>query len=149
VTVEPTADSNGDCHGETGETDLLTLLLTMEPVLHEGVYVYCTINRTPTPDEVATAIALVREDEGTTLVLSHEDATAMRLRYPSLMARITLTVHSSLAAVGLTAAVAKSLGDVGIPCNVIAGFHHDHIFVPADRARDAMEALRALSDRGS
>lgn len=121
----------------------------MEPVLQDGIYVYCTINREPTPDEVATALAIVREDEGATLVLSHEDATAMRLRYPSLMARITLTVHSSLEAVGLTAAVAKALGDVGIACNVIAGFYHDHIFVPADRSGDAMEALRLLSDRGS
>ncbi len=131
-----------------GETNLLTLLLTMEPVLHDGIYVFCTIDRPPTTDEVATSIALVREDEGTTLVLSHEDAIAMRLRYPSLMARITLTVHSSLEAVGLTAAVAGALCDVGIPCNVLAGFHHDHLFVPADRARDAMAALRSLSDAG-
>ena len=131
-----------------GETDLFTLLLTMEPVLHDGIYVYCTIDRRPTPDEVATAIAIVREPEGTTLILTHEDATAMRLHYPSLMARITLMVHSSLAAVGLTAAVAGALGDVGIACNVVAGFHHDQIFVPADRARDAMAALRSLSDNG-
>ena len=129
----------------TGETNLLTLLLTMEPVLHDGIYVFCTIDRPPTSDEVATSVALVREDEGTTLVLSHEDAIAMRLRYPSLMARITLTVHSSLEAVGLTAAVAGALGDVGIPCNVIAGFHHDHLFVPVERADDAVGVLQALS----
>ncbi len=128
------------------ETDLLTVLLTMEPMLHEGVFVFCSVDREATLDELATALAFVREDEGTTLVLSHEDATAMRLNYSTLMAQITLSVHSSLDAVGLTAAVSTALGDVGIACNVIAGFHHDHLFVPADRARDAMEALRRISD---
>ena len=57
---------------------------------------------------------------------------------------ITLRVHSDLAAVGLTAAFARALADAGIACNVVAGVHHDHLFVPADRAGDALAALRAL-----
>jgi len=129
----------------TGEADLATLLRTMEPVLDDANFVFCSIGRSPTADEVETAIAFVREDEGTTLVLRHEDATLMGMNCSSPMACITLTVHSSLEAVGLTAAVASALGGVGIACNVIAGFHHDHLFVPVDRADAAMSALQALT----
>nr|WP_302848565.1 ACT domain-containing protein [Rhodobacter calidifons] len=57
-----------------------------------------------------------------------------------------MTVQSDLAAVGLTAAFAGALGREGISCNVVAGYHHDHLFVPWDRRWDAMVALRALSD---
>ena len=62
---------------------------------------------------------------------------------------ITLAVHSDLAAVGLTAAFARALGDAGVSCNVIAGVHHDHLFVPVDRAADALAALHALQARSA
>ena len=58
---------------------------------------------------------------------------------------ITLDVHSALEAVGLTAEVARVLTDAGIPCNIVAALHHDHLFVPADRAAAALRALRDLS----
>jgi hypothetical protein len=62
---------------------------------------------------------------------------------------ITLRVHSSLAAVGLTAAVAAALSDHGISANVVAAYCHDHIFVPADRAEEALAALRSLQASGA
>jgi hypothetical protein len=58
---------------------------------------------------------------------------------------ITLRVRSALTAVGLTAAVAAALTRDGIPCNIIAGFHHDHLFVPVDQADRALAALAALA----
>jgi hypothetical protein len=89
--------------------------------------------------------ATVREDEGLTVVLSRPDADRLGLTYDFVAAWITLTVDSSLAAVGLTAAVSHVLTDAGISTNVIAGFTHDHLFVPVDRADDAMRALRGLA----
>jgi len=91
------------------------------------------------------ARALVREAEGVTLVLP--------MGHPALpdgalaMRQITLRVASALDGVGLTAAVATALAEREIPCNVIAGYHHDHLFVPADRAEEALEILRRRAAR--
>ena len=129
-----------------GETDLAVLLASMRPVLHDGDVVFCSVNRDPTADEIAKAIVIVRESEGTTLVLRSDDAIALRHIGHLPMSWITLTVHSALDAVGLTAAVAGELARDGIPCNVVAGFFHDHIFVPEPIASTAMRALARLSD---
>ena len=129
----------------TGETDLQVLLASMQPVLNPGEFVFCTIDRAPTAEEVARAVAMFREAEGMTIVINTDDATALGLVGSNPMAWITLTVHSSLEAVGLTAALAACLTDVGISCNVVAAFHHDHLFVPTDRAAAAIAALTALS----
>ncbi|MFN6926056.1 MAG: ACT domain-containing protein [Tabrizicola sp.] len=124
-----------------GETDLNVLLRTMEPVLHPDPYGYAVWSGGVLPFE---PFATVAEAEGMTVV-----APLAEMRAAGMMsepwARISLTVHSDLAAVGLTAAFATALGREGISCNVIAGFHHDHLFVQWDRRGDALRALVALS----
>lgn len=126
---------------ESGLRDLTELLRALEPVRRPGEFVVVsTTNETTLP-----ALATVEEDEGTTLVLERHEADAFRLGHTGTFAWITLTVHSSLEAVGLTAAVSKALADRAIPCNVLAGFHHDHLLVPSDRAEEAIAALRDLS----
>ncbi len=90
-------------------------------------------------------IATVREDEGLTLVLAQQEADAAGLSYEAPQARLTLRVHSSLAAVGMTAAVSAALTRAGISCNVVAGVHHDHIFVPLQRGEEARQVLARLS----
>jgi len=81
--------------------------------------------------------ALIHEPEGTTLIAPSADGA---------WARISLSVHSSLSAVGLTAAIASALADRNLPANIVAGYHHDHIFVPWDRRHEAMRALTLLSE---
>lgn len=125
----------------SGETDLATLLASLEPVLQPGVYVFATVEAVPPTCE---PIVTVREAEGITLVLTKADAEEHGLPYEFESARITLMAHSALESVGLTAVVARSLADVGISCNVVAGYFHDHLFVPHDRARDSMAQLRRL-----
>lgn len=95
--------------------------------------------------EGADPIATVREDEGLTLVLSQDEADRHGLAYEAPQAWITLRVHSSLAAVGMTAAVSAALTKAAISCNVVAAFHHDHIFVPLERGEEARRVLAALS----
>src|SRR5262249_12356055 len=116
---------------------------TLEPALHDGVYVF-----TSAPADALASfdscVAMVREPEGVTLVLPEAEAARRGLPVAFRAAWITLTVHSDLTGVGLTAAFAAALGRAGISCNVVAGAHHDHLFVPVDRAADAMSALRAL-----
>jgi hypothetical protein len=113
----------------------------MRPERRPGLFVFAT-----TGTAVAGAVATVQEDEGLTVVVPQTHADTLGLRYDIVLAMITLRVHSALDAVGLTAAVAGALAERGIACNVIAGFHHDHLFVPADRADDAIAALSALAD---
>ena len=127
----------------TGLTDLDEMIASLQPVLREGEYVFVSV----TVDEAGRlpAEATIREDEGVTVVLSRKDADAAGLGYDFVARWITLTVNSSLAAVGLTAAFARVLGDAGISCNVLAAFHHDHILVPAQDAQRALDALRELA----
>jgi uncharacterized protein len=130
------------------ESALPTLLKSMQPVLNEGVYVLSSVP----PDTDLHAIrclATFREAEGLTVIL--EEAEAQRLGWPVLFraAWITLTVHSDLHAVGLTAAFAAALAEADISCNVVAGAYHDHIFVPVESGCAALAALQALQRRAT
>ena len=127
----------------TGEVDLKKLIEGMKPELNQGEYVYCIADS----KEHAAALdplCYFLEKEGVTVILPKEKADAMNIPYETTCAWITLTVHSSLEAVGLTAAVSKVLTEENISCNVVAAFFHDHIFVPVKDAERAMDALQRL-----
>lgn len=129
-----------------GERDLRKLLSGMRPDLHPGAYVFVTLPGGEQPDGVSPVVT-VTEAEGLTLVLRREEADAAGLPYTFTAGWITLRVHSALEAVGLTAAVATALAEAGLSCNVVAGFHHDHLFVPFDRASVAVAVLEDLAGR--
>lgn len=129
----------------SGETNLQALLKTMSPKLNWGDYVFCTVVALDNidPKEI---IGLFKEEEGWTVILNKELADKLNLTYAYIAAWITLTIHSSLDAVGLTAAFATALGNQGISCNVVAAYYHDHIFVAKDDAEKAMLTLQMLSN---
>lgn len=131
---------------ENGGRDLRLLLAGMEPRLLPEEFVFCTA---PDGENEALAdlpaLATFREEEGLSLVLERTIAESRGFRYGLVMRCISLTVYSALDAVGLTAAIASRLARRGISANVIAAYFHDHVFVPAERAEDALEALRELS----
>lgn len=126
-------------------TDLPTLLRALAPVLRDDEWVFCWLPAGAARAPARAALASVREDGGVSLVLPREHARAHGLADAPAFRCITLAVHSSLEAVGLTAAVATALAARGIAANVIAGARHDHLFVPAARADDALAVLQALS----
>lgn len=126
-----------------GETDLATMLASLDVERRPGVFTFVAVSD-PDATLVASAHATVREGALTTLVLTVDDARGAGLDVVTEMAWLTLTVQSSLDAVGLTAAFSRVLGDAGVACNVLAGYHHDHLLVPADQAEHAMSALRSL-----
>ncbi|MEZ8786031.1 ACT domain-containing protein [Vibrio splendidus] len=130
----------------TAITDLDLLLKSMSPELIDGNYVFCSVDGRLADYVQLDPIATFREKEGLTLVLKEEVATKTQLDFDGVFGLITLSVHSSLEAVGLTAAFATKLGSYGISANVIAGFYHDHIFVQKDKAEAAMSALREFSE---
>ncbi|MBL1222267.1 ACT domain-containing protein [Chryseobacterium sp. L7] len=129
----------------SGEKDLQKLLKSMKPQHNTGDYVFCTIKNTGDFD-LNSIEMFFREEEGGTLILKKEAADQYNLEYSVVMSWITLTVHSSLEAVGLTAAFSKALSDNGISCNVVAAYFHDHIFVNKNDTEKAMEVLNQLSE---
>lgn len=126
----------------SGELNLATLLKNMKPVLNTGEYVFCTLSNTEKID-LNKVLGSFKEKEGTTLIITKEYADLMGFSYTSIMSWISLEVHSSLEAVGLTAAFSKVLADANISCNVVAGYYHDHIFV---LKQDAQRAIGLLKD---
>ena len=129
----------------TGETNLDRLLATMAPKLHDEQYIFCTFPQAHYGDHSELEpIASFMEAEGLTLVIPKHRAEAHSIPYEGVFKCITLSVHSSLEAVGLTAVVATKLAEKGISANVIAAFYHDHVFVQAHQAEAAHVALRQL-----
>lgn len=126
-------------------SNLAELLRSMTPKLNAGVYYFATLNN----DDVlplSKTIATIREEEGLSVIVNEETVAEYALQAQFKCAWISLTVHSDLEAVGLTAAFATALGKVGISCNVVAGNYHDHIFVPYEKAELAMQTLRSLQN---
>ena len=127
----------------SGETDLGRLIKSMKPVVRPGEFVFVSIDGPADAD----TLAMVAEEEGRTLVVTRETADLRGWPYDYVAGWITLRVHSSLAAVGLTSAVSTSLANAGISCNVLAGYHHDHLLVPIDRVGEAVRVLQMLGTR--
>ncbi|KAL1305218.1 hypothetical protein AAFC00_002136 [Neodothiora populina] len=155
-----------------GTSDLSNLIRTMRPTLHPSTFIFCHILSSPSSTSRPQAPhlpslptnleiqCLFREAEGWTLIATEASLQrsleaetegsleAIREQVDDASNRwcmITLNVHSSLLAVGFIAAVAQRLKMSGIPSNVIAGYFHDHIFVPEGKVRDTMVALEAMS----
>jgi hypothetical protein len=120
-----------------GETDLDTLLASLQPRVHPDEFVYCTA-----PEPLGDPVCVFREAEGFTLILPRREAQRLGLAFTYPCRMITLTVHSSLAAVGLLARVTALLAERGISVNAVSAYYHDHLFVPVERAEEAMEALK-------
>ena len=124
-----------------GEAALAVLLRSMRPELHAEAYGHAV-----TDAPLVEAFARIAEAEGMTVIAPRAALQAAGVTVDVPWARISLTVHSDLAAVGLTAAIARVLAGKGISANVVAGFYHDHVFVPWARRDDAMAVLRGASD---
>jgi hypothetical protein len=128
------------------ERDLTALLRNMQPSLAATPYVFCTFADFTLPDGVAP-VCQFREAEGLTAIIDMATAKAKRIDHVFESRMITLTIHSDLAAIGFLAAICAALAREGISCNAVSAYYHDHLFVPADRADDAMAVLNALSQR--
>ena len=133
----------------SGHTDLEYLLRAADPVLDDQHYVFVSLSGEYGDYADWNPIATFAEAEGLTLVIPCSTADEHGVAYDDVLQRITLRVHSSLSAVGLTAAFSAALTREGISANVIAGYYHDHIFVPVADAARAMIALEELAPASS
>lgn len=133
----------------TGESDLSTLIQSMQPVLNDGEYVFISLdNDSLIPPEISpeTIVGMFTEQEGRTYILPKSIAEEHGFSAEYTAAWITLTVHSSLSAVGLTAVFSTALARENISCNVVAGYYHDHIFVAYQDAERAVEVLEKVKN---
>ena len=130
-----------------GETNLEALLANMQPVLAKPTYVFCTVDAWPESLALEDVWMTCQEDEGRTFILTRARAEALGLAYEMPSRRITLNVHSALEAVGFLAAIVPKLAALGMGVNPVAGFHHDHLFVPVGREQEALAALAQISDQ--
>ena len=129
--------------------DTAAMIAGMAPVLQPGRFVFCTTDDPQLAARaMADAVAMYRESAGVSLVLPEKAADLHGFETTLPMACITLSVQSSLEGIGLTATVSAALTEAGIPCNMVAAFHHDHVFVPEDRAAEAVAVLRERAKAG-
>ncbi|MFM0385717.1 ACT domain-containing protein [Paraburkholderia dipogonis] len=144
--MSTTSNGIASIFGESAlsEKDLARLCASLNPVMSEPVYVYCSFPDFALPAGIL-AFCTVREREGLTAIVERDVAQRLGLPYTYDARLITLSVYSSLEAVGFIAVVSRKLAEAGIPCNTVAGYHHDHILVPVDRADEAMTLLRGIA----
>jgi len=129
------------------ETDLSVLLKNLNPVASSENYVFTTLPADKLSSTlVSVAKGMFQEREGTTLILPVAAAKQANLQFEGYYRCITCEVHSSLEAVGMTAAMSTALGNAGISANVVAAYYHDHIFVPVEKVDVALDVLTSLSN---
>ena len=133
----------------SGERDLNTLLQSMKPEMQEGVFVFCTLPEGKRIPANLEPVHIFHEREGTAFVVRREEADVAGLPYQFASRLITLTVHSSLEAVGFLAAITAPLAEAGISVNAVSAFYHDHLFVPVERAEEAQRLLQKLAEDSS
>ena len=133
------------------ERDLSQLLASLSIKQHPGVWRFETIDKDETSwaelvnlRQVRDIAMLFQEAEGLTVICKAADDTPT----DECCAWLELSVFSDLQAIGFLARVAAALTEAGIPCNAVAAYHHDHIFVPSERAADAIAAIEGLRTQG-
>ncbi len=145
------ADPSTNYAAPVGEHDLSALMAEMSPKLDPRTFVFVTvtdaINDSELSMHISKAMMVFRESEGVTLILEQQYAESAGLDFVFPCCRITLQIHSALDAVGFLAAIIPVLAKHGMGVNPVAGYFHDHLFVPADRAKDAVKILHELSDK--
>lgn len=129
----------------SGEKNLELLLKNMKPKLNAGEFVFCEVESTDNIN-LNEILMTFRENESITIIAEKKVADMLNLKYTYTASWITLTIHSALEAVGLTAAFSKALSENNISWNVVAAFYHDHIFVDKKDAKKAMEILNKFSE---
>jgi hypothetical protein len=129
-----------------GETDLKKLLASMRPMLTDGTYLFATLPGGLSVPPGVHPVMTFREADGFTLILEESEASRAGLAGTFRCRMITLEVHSSLEAVGFLAAITARLAAAGMGVNPVSAYYHDHLFVPADRADEAMQILERLAE---
>jgi len=129
------------------EKNLETLLCSIDPHLHSKKFVFCSVSEYEFGSLDITPLCLFREEEGVSLIVEKSTADRASLQHTGTWSLITCKINSDLTAVGFLAAMSKVLADAGIAANAVSAYFHDHLLVPSDKAQEALDLLRQLSDQ--
>ena len=113
----------------------------LKPRVQPGVYVFCTVPEERAADLEVTPVGQFHEAEGVTVIVEQEAADRLALAYDAVWSMITLTAETGLTDIGILAYVSRKLADAGIPVNAVSAFYHDHLFVPCEKAEEALHLL--------
>tara|TARA_B100000214_G_scaffold63798_1_gene42005 strand:- start:11255 stop:11656 length:402 start_codon:yes stop_codon:yes gene_type:complete len=129
----------------SAKKDLQDILKAINPSLVDEFFIFMT-SKEPINNLVNSLnpIAMFIENEGSTLVITKEIADRNSIHYDAVFKCISLGVHSSLESSGLIAIISGELSKQDIPANVFAGYFHDHIFVPSNKAEKALEIISSI-----
>jgi ribonuclease HI len=130
---------------DQGETNLDILLKSLKPILNTGEFIFCSLKPVPLEQLQLTPICQFQEQEGITVIIPRQQADRAKIQYSCSYRQITLSVHSSLEAVGFLAVITNKLAGAGISANVISSYYHDHLFIPTEKVTEAMAILREIS----
>ncbi|MBN1538259.1 MAG: ACT domain-containing protein [Anaerolineales bacterium] len=130
----------------SGETNLRILINSMSPALRDEPYIFCSLSQECFAQLSFEPLCTFREQEGMTVIAAQQQAADHGLTFDSLWACITLTVHSSLEAVGFLAAITSRLAQAGISVNTISAYYHDHLFVPWDSRMEVIAILDGMTE---
>lgn len=128
----------------SGETDLSKLIRNMSPFLDNTEYVFCSLHPDDQIIERLSVLSTFREEENLSLIIPRNQAEEYHLNYNGVYRKITLNIHSSLEAVGFLSCITTELTKHNIPANAVSAYYHDHLFIPADRADECMQALHKM-----
>jgi hypothetical protein len=129
----------------SGVTNLKVLMKSMRPELQDGIFVFCFLPKEQRMPTDLSPIMTFEEHEGTTFIARKEDVVQAGLSHQFESRQITLMVHSSLDAIGFLATITDCLAKAGISVNPVSAFYHDHLFVPTERADQALALLTELA----
>jgi hypothetical protein len=130
----------------SGESDLRKLLVGMRPFLCDKQFAFATARSLQDVPAAVSIVGSFTEEEGVTIIASFGEVVGTALKHSGPWAKISLEIHSSLTAVGLTATIATALAGAGISANLVAGYFHDHVFVPWQQREAALAILNHLAD---
>ena len=131
---------------QKGKKNIDYILKNLNPRLNPDDYIFTIVNSLDSID-INEILAYIRESEGISLIMKKSVADFLQVPYFGVWSWITLDVHSSLDAVGLTSVVSNAFSEIGLSCNIVAGYHHDHIFIQKEMAEKAMNTLAILSSK--
>ena len=126
-------------------SNLIELLKGMKPELADGEFVFCTISEIQLAQFKINPLLTFKEKEGITIIIEKKTADKNSLPYRNSWSWIVLTVHSDLLAVGFLARITNELAKAGISVNAVSAYYHDHLFVPTQKANEAMKLLEKLA----
>ncbi len=117
----------------------------MHPELESEAFVFLTSLEGFALQDMENALMIFKETEGVTLLVKEEVAQQMQKGYEQKWAKITLTIHSDLNAVGFLAAILPKLAEADISVNLVSAFFHDHLFIPWEKREVAMVILASFA----